>query len=127
MSSSYTAKKPPWVQRAERLLGHTNKNNDFAREVEDLGGQGRGQPSNADWLLISINSGFLVRPVQAQIASEMISPLKNTNETLQLNVGEGKSSVIVPIVSTALADGKNLAQVVVPKPPVGQMFRLCKN
>lgn len=39
-------------------------------------------------------------------------------------MGEGKSSVIVPIVATALADGGKLVRVVVLKPLSTQMFRL---
>lgn len=112
------------VQRAERLLSYANRDDDFMREVENPGSQGRDQPSYADWLLMSIENNFLVRPVQAQIAAKMISPPSNNNETLQLNMGEGKSSVIVPIVSAALADGNKLVRVVVLKPLSGQMFRL---
>ena len=41
---------------------------------------------------------------------------------MQLNMGEGKSSVIVPIVSAALADGKSLVRVIVAKPQAKQMF-----
>ena len=37
-------------------------------------------------------------------------------------MGEGKSSVIVPVVSSTLADGKQLARVVVLKPLAKQMF-----
>lgn len=113
------------VQRAERLLSYASRNDDdFIREAENPGSQGQDQLSYADWLLISIENNFLVRPVQAQIAAKMISPPSNANETLQLNMGEGKSSVIVPIVSAALADGKKLVRVVVLKPLSGQMFRL---
>lgn len=113
------------VQRAERLLSYASRDDDdFIREAENPGSQGRGQLSYADWLLIAIENNFLVRPVQAQIAAKMISPPSNDNETLQLNMGEGKSSVIVPIVSAALADGKKLVRVVVLKPLSGQMFRL---
>lgn len=43
---------------------------------------------------------------------------------LQLNMGEGKSHVIVPLVAAALADSKTLARVVVLKPLAGQMFHL---
>ncbi|KAF8450068.1 hypothetical protein BDZ91DRAFT_802874 [Kalaharituber pfeilii] len=43
---------------------------------------------------------------------------------MQLNMGEGKSSVIVPIVAAALADKKKLVRVVVLKPLSGQMFHL---
>lgn len=112
-------------QRAERLLDYSESGgDDFARESENPGGQGRNQVAYSDWLLISIDNNLLVRPVQTQIALEMIAPSSGKNQTLQLNMGEGKSSVIVPIVSAALADGKKLVRVVVLKPLSGQMFRL---
>ena len=49
-------------------------------------------------------------------------PRTGENTLLQLNMGEGKSSVIVPVVSSALADGKQLVRVVVLKPLAKQMF-----
>ena len=53
---------------------------------------------------------------------EMISPQSGANTVLQVNMGEGKSSVIIPIVATALADGEQLVRVVVPKALTVQMF-----
>ena len=49
-------------------------------------------------------------------------PRRNENTLLQLTMGEGKSSVIVPVVSSTLADGKRLVRVVVLKPLAKQMF-----
>lgn len=43
---------------------------------------------------------------------------------MQVNMGEGKSSVIIPIAAVALADGKQLVRVVVPKALKAQMFEL---
>lgn len=43
---------------------------------------------------------------------------------MQLIMGEGKSSVIVPIVSAALADGLKLVRVIVAKPQSRQMFHM---
>ena len=43
---------------------------------------------------------------------------------MQVNMGEGKSSVIIPIVAAALADGKQLVRVIVPKALTVQMFDL---
>ena len=43
---------------------------------------------------------------------------------MQLNMGEGKSSVIVPIVVALLADGTQLVRVIVPKALTAQMFHL---
>lgn len=41
---------------------------------------------------------------------------------MQLNMGEGKSSVIAPAVTAALADGSRLVRVIVAKPQSRQMF-----
>ena len=54
----------------------------------------------------------------------MISPSSKRNISLQLNMGEGKSSVIVPLVATTLAEGTNLVRVVTLKPLSNQMFQL---
>jgi Protein of unknown function (DUF3638) len=66
----------------------------------------------------------MARPVQVAVAREMISPCSNRNISLQLNMGEGKSSVIVPLVASTLADGSNLMRVVTLKPLSNQMFQL---
>ena len=52
---------------------------------------------------------------------EIISPRSGGNTLLQVNMGEGKSSVIIPIAAAALADGKQLVRVVVPKALIAQM------
>ena len=54
----------------------------------------------------------------------MISPRSGNNTALQLNMGEGKSSVIVPIVIAVLADGAQLVRAIVPKALTVQMFHL---
>ena len=66
----------------------------------------------------------MARPVQKAVAHEMISPKSKRNITLQLNMGEGKSSVIVPLVASTLADGSNLMRVVTLKPLSNQMFQI---
>ena len=54
----------------------------------------------------------------------MISPSCGRSASFQLNMGEGKSSVIVPFVAATLADGLNLARIVTLKPLSNQMFDL---
>jgi hypothetical protein len=66
----------------------------------------------------------MARPVQVAVAREMISPSRKRNISLQLNMGEGKSSVIVPLVASTLANGSNLVRVVTPRPLSHQMFQL---
>ncbi|MCJ1386871.1 hypothetical protein MMC17_009999 [Xylographa soralifera] len=112
------------LQRAERLLLATGDDSDLLKELSNQGHQNWDPDAYPDWLLLEIDNNILIRPVQADIAREMISPLSGTNSIMQLNMGEGKSSVIVPIVAAALADGKKLVRVVVLKPLSTQMFHL---
>ena len=55
---------------------------------------------------------------------EVMSPRSGENTVMQVNMGEGKSSVIIPIAAAALANGKQLVRVVVPKALTVQMFEL---
>ena len=43
---------------------------------------------------------------------------------MQLNMGEGKSSVIVPIVAVVLANGDQLVRVIIPKPLTAQTLHV---
>lgn len=118
------------VQRLRRLLNGAPRteinpeiSSDFLKELENTGHQNWNPFEHPDWLLIEIENNFLIRPVQADIASSMIAPPENHNSIMQLCMGEGKTSVIVPIVAASLADGTKLVRVVVLKPLSGQMFQ----
>ena len=112
------------LQRAERLLTCIGNSEEMLSELINPGRQGWNPIDYPDWLLLEIENNILIRQVQAQIAREMISPSSGANSILQLNMGEGKSSVIVPAVAAALADGKKLVRVVVLKPLSNQMFHV---
>ncbi|KAF5362612.1 hypothetical protein D9758_009561 [Tetrapyrgos nigripes] len=113
-------------QRAIRLLAYAQqgKREDFFRELDTHTFDMTVALQYLDWTLIQIEGNFLARPLQLRVAQEMIAPSSGQNTVLQLNMGEGKSSVIVPLVAAALADGKKLVRVVVLKPLAGQMFQL---
>ncbi|KAF8260955.1 hypothetical protein EI94DRAFT_1609035 [Lactarius quietus] len=112
-------------QQSQRLLelAFGGKNEAFFREAKTICKDVAAE-STHDWLLIQIEANVLARPVQLSIAREMISPSSERSITLQLNMGEGKSSVIVPLVTSTLANGSNLMRVVTPKPLSNQMFEL---
>ncbi|KAI6041745.1 hypothetical protein EDC04DRAFT_2892829 [Pisolithus marmoratus] len=113
-------------QRSRRMLAlaKNGRTDDLHKEMENAGCDGWEAESYTDWLLIQLDGDFLVRRVQADVASEMITPRSGRNTVLQLNMGEGKSSVIVPVTASVLADGHKLVRVVVPKALAPQMFRL---
>ena len=74
--------------------------------------------------LCQIQGNFLIRRAQAETAMEIMSPRSGENTVMQVNMGEGKSSVIIPIAAAALADGKQLVRVIVPKALTVQMYEL---
>jgi hypothetical protein len=117
-----------YVQRAERLVNTSrrlDRQTDLLKELLNMGSHGcdEGNPSAfPETLILELEQGILIRPVQQRIAAKMRDPPEGNNSVMQLNMGEGKSSVIVPIVSTALADGERLVRVVVAKPQSKQMM-----
>ncbi len=112
------------LQRIERLLTCIENNLKLLSELSNSSHRGWDSIRYSDWLLLEIENNILIRRVQVQIAREMISSSSGANSILQLNMGEGKSSVIVPIVAAALADGKKLVRIVVLKPLSTQMFHV---
>ncbi|KAL8885570.1 MAG: hypothetical protein Q9215_006588 [Flavoplaca cf. flavocitrina] len=68
-----------------------------------------------------LENDFLIRPVQVRVAAEMIAPLSSSNTLMQLNMGEGKSSVITPLIAATLADETRLVRVVVLRSLTQQM------
>ncbi|KAL2041871.1 hypothetical protein N7G274_005656 [Stereocaulon virgatum] len=77
-----------------------------------------------DWLLLQIDFNLRIRADQLEVAQAMLSPDGATNFVLQMNMGQGKSSVVIPMLVAQLANGKNLVRVVVPRPLLLQTAQL---
>ncbi|KAH7346369.1 hypothetical protein BKA65DRAFT_537048 [Rhexocercosporidium sp. MPI-PUGE-AT-0058] len=112
------------MQRAERLVACGKRDSDILNELANAGHTNWDPEDYPEWLLLELENNILIRPEQAQIANEMIDPQSGSNSIMQLNMGLGKSSVIVPIVAATLADRTKLARVVVLKSLSEQMFQL---
>lgn len=93
-------------------------------ELENPGHRGWDPMRYPEWLLLEVENNILIRQEQAQIAREMVSPSSGSNSVMQLNMGLGKSSVVVPMAAAALADGTQLVRVIVLRPLAMQMFHL---
>lgn len=93
------------LQRAHRLLNLSESPLELADEFRNSGHQNWDPSSFPESLLLEAESGIMIREVQEEIARQMRSPPNGLNSVMQLNMGEGKSTVIVPIVAAALADG----------------------
>ncbi|KAI0920155.1 hypothetical protein AcV5_009969 [Taiwanofungus camphoratus] len=113
-------------QRSQRLMDFAcrRSHEEFFKELESSEIEEQVANRNTDWLVIQIESQFSMRPLQYDVAQEMAYPTAARNVVLQLNMGEGKSSVIIPLVAAELADGHKLVRVVVLKPLASQMFQL---
>ncbi|KKZ67076.1 hypothetical protein EMCG_07247 [[Emmonsia] crescens] len=112
------------LQRAERLLGLSSNHIDLIKELLNPGHTNWNPIDYPESLLLEVESGIIIRDVQEQIAGQMRNPRSGANSVLQLNMGEGKSSVIVPIVAAAIADGSRLVRAIVAKPQSRQMFQM---
>lgn len=110
------------LQQAKRLLSLIGRREDLVRELQNPGHTNWDPYEFPESLVLEIENGLLIRDVQEQIAQTMRSIQPGQNAVMQLNMGEGKSSVIVPIVAAALADGACLVRVLVAKPQSRQMF-----
>ncbi|KAL8797954.1 MAG: hypothetical protein Q9182_007082 [Xanthomendoza sp. 2 TL-2023] len=88
----------------------------LANEIRNIAHTSWKVEEHIDWLLLEIDFNLIIREDQQQVAQAMIaSPSTVSNFVLQMNMGQGKSSVIIPMVATALARNKNLVRVVVPR------------
>lgn len=108
------------LQRAERLLKGCRNQYELAKEIQNEGHENWSPIDYPDWLLMECESGILIRRVQQEIAQKMMAPPDDQNSVMQLNMGEGKSSVIIPMVASALG-GRQLVRVIVAKPQFKQM------
>ncbi|KAF7596480.1 hypothetical protein BBP40_001352 [Aspergillus hancockii] len=80
-----------------------------------------------DWLLLEIDADMRIREEQVTVALEMISPSSGSNSALQMNMGQGKTSVIMPMVASILADGKMLTRLLVPKALLSQTAQVLQS
>ncbi|KAK0738067.1 hypothetical protein B0T18DRAFT_394422 [Schizothecium vesticola] len=110
-----------YLQRAERLSDPSRKS-ELLRELANLGSHDElDLLQRPESLLLELEQEILIRPVQQRIAETMRAPPSGASAVMQLNMGEGKSSVIVPLVVLDVADGTRLACAVVAKPQSKQM------
>ncbi len=95
------------------------------RELFDNEGHREWSPNDyPGWLLLEIENNILIRTDQCKVAKAMIIPESGSSSVLQMNMGQGKSSVIIPMIAAMLADKKQLFRVIVPKPLLLQMAQL---
>ncbi|KAI0025868.1 hypothetical protein F4780DRAFT_774718 [Xylariomycetidae sp. FL0641] len=103
-----------WLTRIRGALKRDDKRA-VTLELRNRGHDNWEPLEKPDWLLMEIDSNILIRAEQVDVANAIIAPRSGMNSVLQMNMGQGKTSVIVPMVAAVLADGGNLTRLVVPK------------
>ncbi|KAI8936437.1 hypothetical protein NX059_006844 [Plenodomus lindquistii] len=111
------------LHRAQRLLALANKPVDLIEELRHVGHSNWDPKQHPETLLLEAESGIMVRREQEFIASQMRSE-DGDNIVLQLQMGGGKSTTIVPMLSAYFSDGKKLTRVIVAKPQSKQMLQM---
>jgi uncharacterized membrane protein len=103
-----------YEQRLERCiqLDGTGKKEYLEREIQEPGYREWSPFEQPEWLFMQLEMDMMFRKTQVSIAKAMMRPDKGI-EVTQLNMGEGKTAVIVPMLLSALADGEALLQLTV--------------
>jgi hypothetical protein len=81
------------VQQGQRLVRFATFDHHLDYTNEILRSRDRSSRGDMDWLLFEIDSNRSIRSNQVEIAQSMIQPKTAENSVMQLNMGEGKSSV----------------------------------
>ncbi|CAE6958570.1 unnamed protein product [Symbiodinium natans] len=92
---------------AQELNGEVSAT--LQRQVADLLEMSTGPKMRDEWLQFEWEQRLVCRPVQLHVATDMMSPGFD-QKVLQLNMGEGKSKVILPLLCAAVADGEQLVR-----------------
>ncbi|KAK1708175.1 uncharacterized protein BDZ83DRAFT_768810 [Colletotrichum acutatum] len=112
------------LQRAERMLASSGDAVALTNDLRNSGHSNWSPEDHPDTLLLEIDNGIIVRDVQARIAGQMRDPPAGQNAVMQLNMGEGKSSVILPAVIADTANGSQMPRAIVAKAQSKQMAQM---
>ncbi|CAI7604411.1 unnamed protein product [Penicillium viridicatum] len=109
--------------RMKECLGKQDSGK-LCQEYTNWGDRNWSPSSYPDWLLLEIDSNMKIRSEQVMVAQEMIAPRSSSNSVLQMNMGQGKTSMIIPMIACLLADTKMLTRVIVPRVLLSQTAQI---
>eukprot|EP00854_Cymbomonas_tetramitiformis_P006373 gene6373-7637_t len=103
-------------QRLRRCLflasGGPGRAHQLRRELASNGCEGWGALEFPEFLLFEVDNDVCIRRAQAEVARNLLR-CDAENQVLQLNMGEGKTAVIMPIVLAAAARGEQVVRATV--------------
>lgn len=99
------------LQHLNRILRAASNETNFLSELKTIERTQYNNPAFPVAVLLEIDQDVCLRRNQLEIAEKMRDPQSGENAVMQLNMGEGKSSMVIPILSASLADNSKLVQV----------------
>ncbi|CAF0949279.1 unnamed protein product [Adineta steineri] len=102
-------------QQTERALYLANnmKWEDFEKEISNIPHTNWIPADHISWLIMEIEMNITIRKIQIQVARHMMNPKITEdnssirNIVMQMNMGEGKTSVILPMLALSLSSSSS--------------------
>ncbi|CAF3592606.1 unnamed protein product [Rotaria sp. Silwood1] len=115
-----------WIveQQIERALHFANQSKweDFEKEISNIPHANWTPSMHVPWLILELEMNITIREIQIEVARHMIQPIMNKNNpsisniVMQMNMGEGKTSVILPMLALSLcSSSSSLVRIIVLK------------
>lgn len=86
---------------------------DLIKEINNTGHKNWSPKERPEWLLLELELDIMIRFQQVIVAKRMMQMPDGNNGVMQLNMGEGKTSVIVPMLCASLASEDQVCRVTV--------------
>ena len=98
------------------------KNEDFEKELSNIPHANWTPSDHIPWLILQLEMNFTIREIQTEVARHMTQPKSVEqsstvqNIVMQMNMGEGKTSVILPMLAVSLcSSSSSLVRIIVLK------------
>jgi hypothetical protein len=115
-----------WVleQQIERAIHFANneKKEDFEKEISNVPHANWTPSKHVPWLIMELEMNITIREIQVEVAHHMMQPNMTENNpkirniVMQMNMGEGKTSVILPMLALSLcSSSSSLVRIIVLK------------
>ncbi|CAF3980773.1 unnamed protein product, partial [Didymodactylos carnosus] len=115
-----------WIveQQIERALHFANQKKweDFEKEISNIPHANWTPSKHVPWLILELEMNITIREIQIDVARHMTQPMMNENNpsipniVMQMNMGEGKTSVILPMLALSLcSSSSSLVRIIVLK------------
>ena len=96
-------------QRLERALvfAYNNQTEEFEKEISNVPHVNWKPSEHLSWLILELEMNITIRKIQVDVARHMMQSNRMKNLVMQMNMGEGKTSVILPMLALSLSSSSS--------------------